>query len=123
MFTFTSFSDPASYPPLKVERPNPEYAAQMLANAASCNSEMTAISMYLYDSVVLSENAAEISNALKKMAVVEMHHLDIFLHLAFLLGAAPPALVSVRKPSLLLVSRLQALFMQTHPDTRTFAPD
>lgn len=50
MFTFTSFSDPASYPPLKVERPNPEYAAQMLANAASCNSEMTAISMYLYDS-------------------------------------------------------------------------
>lgn len=89
MFTFTSFSDPASYPPLKVEHPNPEYAAQMLANAASCNSEMTAISMYLYDSVVLSENAAEISNALKKMAVVEMHHLDIFLHLAFLLGADP----------------------------------
>lgn len=89
MFTFTSFADPAPYPPLKTERPNPEYAAQMLANAASCSSEMTAVSMYLYDSLVLSENAAEISHIFKKMAVVEMHHLDIFLNLAFLLGADP----------------------------------
>lgn len=89
MFTFTSFSDPAPYPPLKAERTNPEYAAQMLSNAAGCSSEMTAVSMYLYDSVILSENAGEISHAFKKMAVVEMHHLDIFLNLAFLLGADP----------------------------------
>ncbi len=89
MFSFSSFSDAAPYPPLKIERPNPCYASEMLSNIGSCNSEMSAISLYIYNSTVLTESNREFAQIFHKISAVEMHHLDIFSHLAHMLGADP----------------------------------
>lgn len=89
MFSFSSFSDAKPYPPLKVERPNPCYASEMLSNIGACNSEMSAISLYLYNSTILTDRNREFAQIFHKISMVEMHHLDIFSHLSHMLGADP----------------------------------
>lgn len=89
MFSFSSFSDPAPYPPLKIERPNPCYASEILSNIGACNSEMSAISLYIYNNTILTESNPEFAKIFHKISVVEMRHLDIFSRLAYLLGADP----------------------------------
>ena len=84
-----SFADSAPYPPIRVEGRNTKYAAAMLANMGSCDSEMSTISLYFYNSVVLRETYADLAEAFHKMSMVEMHHLDIFAELACQLGADP----------------------------------
>ena len=43
------FSDPAPYPSIEVCEKNRMYAKAMLANVGSCNSEMSAVSLYFYN--------------------------------------------------------------------------
>ena len=45
------YSDHIPYPPVKVDGKNPQYAAAILSNIGSCNSEMTAVSLYFYNSL------------------------------------------------------------------------
>lgn len=89
MFSFTSFSDATPYPPLKVERPNPCYAGEILSNIGACNSEMSAVSLYIYNSTILTDMNEEFSQIFHKISMVEMRHLDIFSRLSHMLGADP----------------------------------
>lgn len=89
MISFSSFADPSPYPPLRVERQNPGYAAEMLTNIGACSSEMSTISLYIYNSTILTDRSQELAQIFHKIAMVEMHHLDIFSHLAHMLGADP----------------------------------
>lgn len=89
MFSFSSFSHEKPYPPLKVERKNPCYAGEILSNIGACNSEMSAVSLYIYNSTILSDTNPEFAGIFQKISMVEMRHLNIFSHLAYLLGADP----------------------------------
>ncbi len=83
------FSDSAPYPEIQVCEKNRIYAKAMLSNAGSCNSEMSAISLYFYNSVITKTPFSEVSRCFQKISMVEMHHLQIFSELASLLGADP----------------------------------
>lgn len=83
------YANTAPYPPVKVCSPNTRYAKAMLTNSGGINSEMSAISLYLYNSVVTKGDFQEISECFMQINMVEMHHLDIFSQLADLLGADP----------------------------------
>lgn len=83
------FSDPAPYPPVQVCGPNGRWAEMMLQNVGACHSEMSAVSLYFYNSVITEGRRQEISRCFQRISVVEMRHLDIFARLAFLLGADP----------------------------------
>lgn len=83
------FSAQAPYPAIEVESPNAVYAVEMLSNIGSCNSEMSAISLYFYNSIIARGQYDEIAECFHKMSVVEMHHMNIFGQLACMLGADP----------------------------------
>lgn len=89
MLSITSFASEKPYPPVKIERQNPVYAREMLSNIGACNSEMSAVSLYIYNSTILKQNNPDFSQIFHKIAIVEMHHLDIFSQLAYMLGADP----------------------------------
>lgn len=77
------------YPPIWTESRRPEYAYAMLSNVGSSNSEMTAVSLYFYNSVILHPDYADFARRFQKIGIVEMHHLDIFANLAFQMGLDP----------------------------------
>lgn len=83
------YADSTPYPPVQVWGPDARYAKAMLSNIGSCNSEMSAVSLYLYNSVITKGSFDEVANCFRQIGMVEMHHLDIFSQLAFLLGADP----------------------------------
>lgn len=89
MISVSSFADPSPYPPLCVERPNPGYAAEMLSNIGACRSEMSTISLYIYNDTILADTNPEYARIFHKISMVEMRHLHIFARLAYLLGADP----------------------------------
>ena len=89
MLSFTSFSDPCPYPPLRVERPNPLYASEMLSNIGACNSEMSAVSLYLSNSTILTSGNREFADVLQQISMVEIRKLNIFSHLHHMLVADP----------------------------------
>lgn len=83
------FSDPSPWPPIEVIDQNPRYAAAMLSNIGSCNSEMSAISLYIYNSLITRNLFFEIAECFHKISIVEMHHLNTFGELALLSGTDP----------------------------------
>lgn len=89
MISLSSFADPSPYPPLCIERPNPAYAVEMLSNLGACSSEMSTVSLYIYNSTILTDRNPEYAQIFHKLSMVEMHHLDIFSHLSHMLGADP----------------------------------
>ncbi len=82
------YSDGAPYPPVTVNEKNLSYARYLLDNIGGRNSEMTAISLYLFQKQKCSEYK-EISKAFHKIAIVEMHHFDLFSGLCMKLGETP----------------------------------
>lgn len=77
------------YPPIQPETCKPEYAQAMLSNIGSDNSEMSAVSLYFYNSVILNPHYAKFAQSFHKISIVEMHHLDIFASLAYKMGLDP----------------------------------
>ena len=77
------------YPPTQPESQNPEYALAMLSNIGSSNSEMTAVSLYFYNSVILEPSYTGFAKCFHEISIVEMHHLDMFAELAYKMGADP----------------------------------
>lgn len=77
------------YPPIQPESCRMEYANAMLSNVGSDHSEMSAISLYFYNSVILDSEYAEFAQCFHKISIVEMHHMDIFAKLAFRMGQDP----------------------------------
>ncbi len=77
------------YPPVQVCGPNPSYAKAMLFNVGSCISEMSAISLYIYNSIAITDSYPDAADLFHRISIVEMRHLNIFGQLAALLGADP----------------------------------
>jgi rubrerythrin len=77
-----------SFPPIKVEKENLDYANLLLNPlASSADSELQAITQYIYHSKTISNDI--ISKALMSIALVEMGHLDSLSELISLLGGKP----------------------------------
>lgn len=83
------YMDETAYPEIQVCRKNQDYAFAMLGNMGGCTSEMSAISLYFYNSIILEAPYEEIKRVFHKIGMVEMHHLNIFGRLSEKLGAEP----------------------------------
>lgn len=77
------------YPPVQPQTQEKEYACAMLSNIGSGNSEMNAVSLYFYNSVILNPEHADFAKCFHDISIIEMHHLHIFASLAFQMGADP----------------------------------
>lgn len=77
------------YPTIQPQSKSCKYARAMLSNVGDSNSEMTAVSLYFYNSVILDTNYSCFAKCFQDIAVTEMHHLDIFAELAYKLGEDP----------------------------------
>ncbi len=77
------------YPPVQAESHCKDYGYAMLSNVGSDNSEMTAISLYFYNSVFLHPKYGDFAQCFHRISIVEMHHLNIFATLAYQLGLDP----------------------------------
>lgn len=77
------------YPKIEVSKPNLRYAHILSQDFASAKGEMTAIFEYLYQHWILGNIDSEFAKLLARIAVVEMHHLDILGQLIVLLGGTP----------------------------------
>nr|WP_317413190.1 demethoxyubiquinone hydroxylase family protein [uncultured Solibaculum sp.] len=82
-----SASEP--YPPIQVCGPNKKYAQMLKVDLACPQSELTAITQYTYQSWQLDQKLSQVSNTMRHIAMVEMHHLDILGQLIVLLGGNP----------------------------------
>ena len=79
---------PLPYPPIAAQIKSPAYAQAMLSNMSSSVSEMCAVSLYFYNRL-LSHEQKGLADIFSRMAVVEMHHLEIFGTLALQMGLDP----------------------------------
>lgn len=77
------------YPPIKITCPNIQYGQMILDNVGGMNSEMSAVSLYLYNHIISGEAFKELNEAFLKISITEMHHLDIFSQLSLKLGMDP----------------------------------
>lgn len=77
------------YPKIRVERPNVEYAILLSDAYAGRTSEESAIGLYIFEHISLSDTHKEYADILKQIAIVEMHHLDMLGKLIDLLGMKP----------------------------------
>lgn len=77
------------YPPIQPESRNCKYAQEMLSNVGGSNSEMTAVSLYFYNAVILDPDYAAFAKCFHDISIVEMHHMDMFADLAFKMGEDP----------------------------------
>lgn len=78
----------APYPKICAEEENPLYARMILDNIGGNISEMSAVSLYLYNQLLLGSKKI-FSQAFQGISIVEMHHLQIFGKLALRLGENP----------------------------------
>lgn len=83
------FADNSPWPSIEVVSQNQRYAAAMLSNIGACNSEMSAISLYVYNSIITKNYFFDIAECFHRISIVEMHHLNIFGELSIMLGADP----------------------------------
>lgn len=83
-----SFASDLPYPMVCISEKNFSYAKAMLDNIGGSTSEMSAVSLYLYNNLITGayENIPFIYH---KISIVEMHHLEIFGQLSYLLGENP----------------------------------
>ena len=76
------------YPPVNVKEKNNAYAQIILDNIGGSNSEMSAISLYVYNDLI-TDDKKNISRIFHEINIVEMRHLDIFGELTLQLGMDP----------------------------------
>lgn len=77
------------YPIPRVEKENREYGYLLLQDYAGEVSEDTAIHLYFYQYFIKQNKDPELAEALKKIAIVEMHHLELLGETILLLGVDP----------------------------------
>lgn len=81
--------DDAPYPVASDLRPDRRTARMLLLSYGSPDSELTAITQYIYHFMMLSESYRPIAFALKQTAEVEMHHLSLLGNCIRQLGEEP----------------------------------
>lgn len=77
------------YPSIEGLQKNIEVAYKIKQSYSGQISELTCINKYIYQSFILNDTFKEIKNALKKIAIVEMHHLEILGNILIKLGLNP----------------------------------
>lgn len=83
------FEDSSPWPSIEIAGKNQRYAAAILSNIGACNSEMSAISLYVYNSIITKNFFFDIAECFHRISIVEMHHLNIFGELSIMLGTDP----------------------------------
>lgn len=83
------FADSSEYPPVRVCGENAVYAREMLNNIGACDSEMSSIAGYVYNSMIATGEYEGLGEAFSKISMVEMRHLNIFGQLVDMLGGDP----------------------------------
>lgn len=77
------------YPPLRVTEQNPAFARKLFPLYAGASGELTAVSQYIYQSIVISDVNPVLSDALECIAITEMKHFSMLGRLILMLGANP----------------------------------
>lgn len=88
-FSSILYQDACPYPPAAADAPNPQYAAAILSNVGAHDSEISAVSLYFYNSLIIRPKFQDIAECFHQISLVEMRHLDLFGELALNLGADP----------------------------------
>lgn len=83
------FHAEGEYPIPKVEQPNIEYANILKQNYTGNISELTTILLYIFQHNVVESIDKEIATAMRQIAIVEMHHLELLGKTIALLGVKP----------------------------------
>jgi bacterioferritin len=83
------FADSAPYPAPETDGHNPRYATAILSNIGAVNSEMSAVSLYFYNSLITKKFFPDIAQCFHHISIVEMHHMNLFGELALNLGTDP----------------------------------
>lgn len=65
------------YPKLKIDRKSLKDARILSTNLAYSTSELSAINQYIYEHFQFDKKYKDISEIMKRISIVEMHHLDI----------------------------------------------
>lgn len=81
------FESDLPYPEMDIQRPNANDVRLLLPLYAGKDSETTAILTYMYQTYVLPDT--EVSRALERIAIVEMHHQEKLGHTINALGGTP----------------------------------
>ena len=76
------------YPKVRVEKKNIALAKKILTNFAGAISEDTSVHTYIFQALLFHE-WPDIAKTLKKIAIVEMHHLELLGEVITQLGVAP----------------------------------
>ncbi len=84
-----SVASPEPYPPIKVSRKNPYYANMLYPALRAQESEMTAITTYLYQHWILTDRFSDLGKTLMAISNVEMFHLNTIGQLITMLGGDP----------------------------------
>ncbi|MEG0365964.1 MAG: ferritin family protein [Coprobacillus sp.] len=68
---------------------NIDYGHIILPNLGGLISEMNAVSLYAYNSIITEQSWPELSSAMHEISLVEMKHLNIFSKMCYRLGVDP----------------------------------
>lgn len=85
------------YPEVKVKEKNPKYLDLILLNYSSSISEFDAIAQYTYHQIALTYENKEISQTIKGISIVEMHHLELLGEIIIKLGGEPGFWINNKK--------------------------
>ncbi len=77
------------YPSIKGLDLNVTYGQMLLSNLGGTVSEMSAISLYIYNAVLLETQWPELSTAFLSISQTEMKHLQLFSRMCSMLGVDP----------------------------------
>ena len=77
------------YPPIEDLKPNPKLAYKLKEAYAGPISELSCITKYIFEHISLNSDLNEIKIVLKKIAIIEMKHLDILGTMIKKLGISP----------------------------------
>ncbi len=77
------------YPPVEVTCPDPACVPILRDLYAGQRSELGAITQYCYQSFLLGLRDEDLSDMLRGIAIVEMHHLEMLGKLILLCGGSP----------------------------------
>ncbi len=86
-----------AYPPVKTQGRNLRYAAILSDDYAGTVSEMTAVTQYFYQHLIIEDSNEQLAAALECISIVEMHHLDMIGKLITDFGGDPQFRVMNRK--------------------------
>lgn len=86
---FMKYNINKPYPKIENIQENQQYGRILLSNLGGLHSEMGAVSLYFYNHIILKKVWPKLSEAMEKISIVEMYHLDIFAHLIYALGLDP----------------------------------